>query len=264
MFFCFGLKMEIMKIREVIRLSFSLAKTNFKLRNEGSYLGIAWYLLGPLALFFIILFIRGEAFPGAIAPEYPIYLLIGITGFNFFRQSITTSIQAITMNASFIKSINNISLETFVVATVFEATFSHVFEVVLVAAFMAYFGVPLLGILLYPISFLVFFPFILGAGFFCATIGTFTADLDNLWMIASQLLFFVTPIFYTATPGTTLYAVNLFNPAFYFISISRSFLIDRVFPPLWMFGVLLGMGVLICFIGVRLFEAKKYKLAEQV
>ena len=28
-----------------IQIGFQLAKTNFKLRNEGSYLGIFWYLL---------------------------------------------------------------------------------------------------------------------------------------------------------------------------------------------------------------------------
>lgn len=251
-------------MKDILRLSFSLAKTNFKLRNEGSYLGVFWYLLGPLALFFIILFVQGAAFPGASIPSYPIYLLIGITGFNFFRQSITTSIRAISMNASFVKSINNISLETFAVATILEATFSHVFEIALVAAFMLYFGIPLVGILLYPISFLVFFPFIVGAAFFCATLGAYTTDLDNLWMIASQLLFFATPIFYVAKPGTMLYTLNLFNPVFYFVSISRSFLIERAFPPLWMFGVLLGMGVVACLVGIKLFQSKKRSFAEKV
>ena len=251
-------------MKEILRLSFSLAKTSFKLRNEGSYLGIMWYLLGPLALFFIILFVKGAAFPGTSAPSYPIYLLIGITGFNFFRQSITTSIQAINMNAGFIRSINNISLETFVLATILESVFSHIFEIALVAAFMIYFGVPVLGILLYPLSFLVFFPFILGAGFFCAAVGVYTTDLDNIWMIASQLLFFVTPVFYTIEPGTMLHTVNLFNPVFYFVNISRSLLIDRTFPPLWMFGVILGMGALACFVGIKIFEAKKRELAEKV
>ena len=251
-------------MREILRLSFSLAKTNFKLRNEGSYLGIVWYLLGPLALFFIILFVKGAAFPGTSAPSYPIYLLVGITGFNFFRQSITTSIQAINANAGFLKSINNISPETFVLSTILEAAFSHAFEVALVAVFMIYFGVPIMGILLYPISFLVFLPFVIGAGFFCATVGVYTIDLDNVWMILSQLLFFVTPIFYTVEPGTALYTVNLFNPLFYFVRISRDLLIHQSFPPVRIFGALLVAGAIACFIGIKLFESKKRELAERV
>jgi ABC-type polysaccharide/polyol phosphate export permease len=83
-------------------------------------------------------------------------------------------------------------------------------------------------------------------------------------MIASQLLFFVTPVFYTIEPGTMLHTVNLFNPVFYFVNISRSLLIDRTFPPLWMFGVILGMGALACFVGIKIFEAKKRELAEKV
>ncbi len=251
-------------VTDILRLSFSLAKTNFKLRNEGSYLGIAWYLLGPLALFFIILFVRGAAFPGAAIASYPIYLLIGITGFNFFRQSISLSIRAITSSAEFIKSINNISPETFVISTILESSFSHVFEMLLVALFMIYFGVPLVGILFYPISFLAFLPFVLGAGFFCATIGAYAIDVDNIWAIMSQLFIFVTPIFYTMVPGTTLATVNLFNPLFYYINISRNLLISRSFPPFSSFAAILGMGVLACVVGIGFFESKKHNLAEEL
>ena len=44
------------KIKSISALSFSLAKANFKIRNEGSYLGIFWYLLEPLAFFIVLLF----------------------------------------------------------------------------------------------------------------------------------------------------------------------------------------------------------------
>ncbi|HNU96023.1 MAG TPA: hypothetical protein PKH95_01275 [Candidatus Magasanikbacteria bacterium] len=38
------------KINNIFNLSWQLAKANFKLRNEGSYLGIFWYLLDPLLM----------------------------------------------------------------------------------------------------------------------------------------------------------------------------------------------------------------------
>jgi ABC-type polysaccharide/polyol phosphate export permease len=252
------------QLRKNLRISLTFAWTNFRLRNEGSYLGVAWYLLGPLALFFIILSIQHSAFSGSTIPYYPIYLLIGITGFNFFRQSIAFSIRVIGANAEFVKSINNISIGTFVVSAVLEAFFSHLFEIVLVAAFMVYFGVPLVGILLYPLALLVFLPFVIGASFFCAALGAQVSDLDNLWIILSQLFLFATPIFYVTAPGSFIHSLNLFNPLAYFLNVAREFVIFRQFAPVSTFAGLLGLGAIACLIGIGFFEKKKHSFAEKI
>ena len=89
---------KINKIKNILRISLALAKVNFNLRIEGSYLGVLWYLLNPLILFAVLWFVKEAAFAEVKINYYPLYLLIGIAGFNFFKQAITSSIDAISSN----------------------------------------------------------------------------------------------------------------------------------------------------------------------
>ncbi len=63
--------MRLKDVRNILRISLILAKTNFKLRIEGSYLGILWYLLNPLALFLILLLIKTYCIFRSLHPLLP-------------------------------------------------------------------------------------------------------------------------------------------------------------------------------------------------
>lgn len=249
--------------KKTFLLSFSIAKANFKLRNEGSYLGIFWYLLNPLSLFAILLFLRGAFFSTEHIKFYPIYLLIGIIMINFFNQLIGFSINVIQNNSGYIKSIK-ISQEVFVFAMVIQFIFSHIFELMLVAILFVFFKVSLIGILLYLFIFIFFTIFVLGLCLIFAVIGLYINDFNNIWSIASQLLFFITPIFYSISPGTNLSAINHFNPLFHFITITRDVAIYGIFPPLPIILLMIGISVGSFFVGSIIFNKFKGKFAELV
>lgn len=217
------------QLLKTLRISWSLARVNFSLRIEGSYLGVFWYLLGPLATFFVILFIKKSAFSGVIIDNYPAYLLIGLVGLHFFQQAITYSIDSIKNNAGYIKSISHLPLESLVLSAVLQAAFSHLFEIGAAIILLIILQVPLVNLIFYPLVFFVFFILTLGLGFLTATIGVYIRDLNNLWSIFSQLLLFFTPIIYFAAPGTLVYLANLANPLFYFLEIARSFIVYEEF-----------------------------------
>ena len=252
-----------MKIDSVLSLSYSIAKANFKLRNEGSYLGIFWYLLSPLSLFLIILFIRGSIVSTEGVANYPLYLLLGLVMVNFFSQLIHSATNVIQANSGFIKSIK-IPLEVFVFSIVLQSIFSHAFEVLLIALFFIYFHISLIGIFFYLIVFAFFAIFVLGLCLFFATLGLYVSDLGNIWTIASQLLFFLTPTFYIVHPGTSLYLGNLFNPIFYFMTAARDVAIYGTMPAWWMIGVMLAVSTLSFCVGALVFNKFKGRFAELV
>ena len=163
---------------KTISLSYSIAKANFKLRNEGSYLGIFWYLLNPLSLFVILLFLRGAFFSTENIKFYPIYLLIGIIMINFFNQLIGFSVNIIKNNSGYVKSIK-ISQEVFVFSMVIQSIFSHMFELMLVAVLFIYFKVSLIGILFYLFIFIFFTIFTSGLCLIFAVIGLYINDFNN-------------------------------------------------------------------------------------
>lgn len=251
------------KISETLSLGYSLAKANFKVRNEGSYLGILWYLLNPLCFFLIILYIRGALVPTETIDQYPLYLLMGLTMLNFFSQVIRSSVSLIEANSGIIKSIK-IPYEIFVISTLLQAVFSHAFEVLLMAAFFLYFHVPLVGMLLYAVVFVFYAAFALGLSFLATTIGLYFSDLENVWAVVSQLLLFLTPVFYLVSPGTRLYAANLLDPFFYFMTVARDAAIYRTLPPAWMSLTAVGVSLASCAVGILVFETCKGRFAEYV
>jgi ABC-type polysaccharide/polyol phosphate export permease len=251
------------KIRNIIGLSLILAKANFKLRNEGSYLGILWYLLNPLLLFLIILFIRGVAFSGSKIEFYPIYLLFGIVMSNLFTSIAGSSINSVSGNASFITSMK-IEYEPFILSNIFQFVFSHLFEVALIAVFMVFYKISLIGIIYYFIILFFFLVFLTGVSFLFSTIGTYVSDFSNVWNFASQLLFFITPTFYAIKATDPNYYMNLFNPFFYFLDVSRQIVVYQKMPELWM--ILASIGISIGFLagGLFVFEKFKHKFSELV
>ena len=256
------IKKNLRNAKSVLGLSYSIAKADFKMRNEGSYLGIFWYLLTPLAMFLIILFVRG-AINSSSTSDYPVYLLIGLIMFNYFRATTSTSITDISGNSNYVKSMK-ISYESLVCSRIIQSVFSHIFEVVLIIVFMIFFRESLFGLLFYPFLFLFFVLFILGLSFLLSTIGTFINDLSNVWSVLMQFLFFATPIFYAANPGDSVYLANLFNPMFYFLSIARDMIIYRTLPETWMTAIMILFSLVTFLIGFIVFEKNKSKFAERV
>lgn len=243
-----------------IRLSFTLAKANFKLRNEGSYLGVLWYLLNPLALFFTILIVRKTAFSHSEITMYPVYLLIGLVIMGYLNRAIGISADIIRGNSGFIKSIQ-VPSEVLVLSTMIHLFLLHIFEIFLIVGLGLYFDVPLFGIVLYVASVALFTLFLLGLAFSFSTIGVFVSDIANLWSICSQFIFFITPTFYSLQEGTFIYLVNQFNPLYYFMTLSREALIFGTASVQVMFFACIYTMVSVG-IGLYIFSKYRIKFAE--
>lgn len=250
------------KLIGTLGLAIQLAKANFKLKNEGSFLGIFWYLLEPFLLFLIIVGIR-SFFGGGSIENYPLYLLLGLVMYNFFSVTTGTTTGVITSSSNFIKSIK-INHESLIISRVLEGIYSHFFEIILFAGFMIFFKVSLIWILVYPIIIGFFIIFVLGISFILATLGVYIVDMNNAWRVITRLLFFLTPIFYLVEKGTLIYKINLFNPVFYFITIARELIINNSIPEYWMIEVMIGISLVSFAVGIFVFERYKNKFAEMV
>ncbi len=251
------------KIKGILGLSFSLAVAKFKTRNEGSYLGILWYLIEPLLLFALILFVRGAAFSNTGIENYPIYLIIGLLTLQFFSKSTASSLETVEENKNYIKNMK-ISHESLVISNVLRMIFSHFFEVIILVVLMIVFGGYFLGIIFYPLVFFSYILFILGASFLFAVIGAFIKDFANVWKIFTMLLLFASPIFYVVEKGTLLYKLNLFNPIFHYASALRDILIQGQVPALINIFVLIFLPIFFIIFGLWIFEKYKYKFAELI
>jgi ABC-type polysaccharide/polyol phosphate export permease len=250
------------KLKSVLGLSLSLAKTNFKVRNEGSFLGIFWYLLEPLVFFIVLFFIRGVILQKPIE-NYPMYLFIGLIMFNFFNAVTNYSTGIIQSNAGFIKSLK-INKEAFVISGVLQFVFSHFFEFIIFIGFSIYFHNNLLWLLFYPFIFFLFCIFIIGVSFILSVIGVYIKDLKNVWSVVTRLLWFVTPIFYAVSGDSIFQKISMWNPLYHFINITREIIVFHRFPTLFTMFLAVFFSLLVFFIGLYIFEKNKNKLAERI
>jgi len=257
------MKRFFQKLKQVLGLSLAIAKAEFKLRNEGSYLGILWYLLNPLLMFGLLLLIFSTRL-GTDIPSYPIYLLLGIVMFNFFQSSTIESTKSIIKeDAGIIKSIN-FQKESLIFAIILKSLFSHFFEILLFAILLIVFKINLVLILAYlPMLVLLSF-FTLGVSLILSSLTVYFVDLENIWNFAVRLIWFGTPIFYAIEGQTRLFYLNLFNPMFYFITTAREIIIYSNLPQIWLILGCVFYSLLFLFAGLILFNKLKNKFAEMI
>ncbi|MFH1968466.1 MAG: ABC transporter permease [bacterium] len=250
------------KIKSVIGLSFQIAKANFKVRNEGSFLGIFWYLLEPLAFFVILLFIGGLISQNSIE-KYPMYLFLGIMMFNFFTAVTISSTEIIQGNADFIKSLK-VNKESFVISVMLQFIFSHFFEFIILVILTIFMKINILFLLSYPIIFFLFCLFTMGISFMLSVFGVYVNDLKNVWSVFVRLLWFMTPVFYTIGGSGLIHKISMFNPLYHFINISRDIIIYHRLPQINTMLLAIFYSVSIFLIGLFIFEKNKNKLAEKI
>ena len=109
--------------------------------------------------------------------------------------------------------------------------------------------------LLYPIGCLVLFN--IGVGLILSALFVFFRDIQYLWSVFTQLLMYMSAIFYRID-GYSPMAQNLFllNPVYLFIRYFRKIVIEATIPSVW-FHLLMAADVLIVLgLGFRMY--KKY------
>ena len=84
-----------------------LVKTDFKLRYQGSMLGMVWSVLKPLMLFAVmyVVFVRFLRF-GAGIPHFAVSLLLAQTLWSFFQESTSQGMRAIVDRGDLLRKIN--------------------------------------------------------------------------------------------------------------------------------------------------------------
>ncbi|MCA9478529.1 MAG: ABC transporter permease [Nanoarchaeota archaeon] len=248
-----------MSLRTFLELSYQMGVAEFHAKNEGSYLGIFWYLLSPLLMFLSLWLIFFDRI-GQSIPSYPGYLLLGIVLFSFFQDITTKSIRLMRNQYQLITSIN-FNKATLVLSAVITQLLSHFFELFLLVIIFSIFGISPVGLLLYlPLIFL-FAAFTYGFSLLLVSLGSYFKDLDNIWVFFTRLLWFVTPIFYSFEGQKRLFILNQFNPVYHFISVAREMTLYAHLPLLSVLLIII-LTIISIVIGTLLFNRSKYRFAE--
>ena len=84
-----------------------LVKTDFKLRYQGSFLGIGWSVLQPLMLFCVMYAVFAKFLRMSDGtPTYPVVLLMGISAWQFVQESTSVGLRAIVDRGDLLRKIH--------------------------------------------------------------------------------------------------------------------------------------------------------------
>ena len=177
-----------------------LVKTDFKLRYQGSMLGMAWSVLKPLMLFAVmyVVFVRFLRF-GAGIPHFAVSLLLAQTLWAFFQEATSQGMQAIVGRGDLLRKLKFPKYIVVVSSTV-SALINLVISLFVVLIFMIVNGVEFRPtILLFPLVVVELYIFALGIAFLLSTMFVKFRDIGHIWDVIMQAWFYATPIIYPLT-----------------------------------------------------------------
>jgi len=185
--------------RRFFELTLTLARTEFKLRYYGSVLGYVWSLMRPLLYFGVLyVFFTVILHVGQGIPHYGVYLLTGIVLWNYVLEATTISVTALVDREGLIRKVRFPRL-VIPLSVAMTSMFNLAMNLITVIVFALANGIsPTLGWLwMLPIllGFIIF-----GSGIsmlLCALYVRFR-DIKPIWDVVGQILFYASPIMYTA------------------------------------------------------------------
>lgn len=236
---------ELVRYRDLLRV---LISKTIKTRYKRSAIGILWTLLNPL-LTMLVLTIAFSAMMRSAVPSYPVYLLIGLVVWNLFSGSTAWSMGTYIGAGGLLRQAH-MPPTVFAVACVGNCLINFFFSLVPLCIMMLLLGHPFHSTWWFvPIAVFIVSAFSLGVALFVSALGVFFSDVVEMYQIALQAWFYLTPIIYPVEFLPAKYAwIVWVNPMYHMIELVRAPIFQGHLPhaatviicTLWAFAALAG------------------------
>ena len=254
------LKKRIYSLYQYRFLLRELVAKDIKLKYRRSFLGYVWSILNPLLIMGIMVAVFSNIFRFDIE-NFPVYLIIGQTLFNFLTESTTQAIYSITGNATLLKK-TYVPKYIFTISKVTSSLVNLLFSLgAMIIVFLVCKVKFTLLFLLIPIVLLQLYIFCMGLGLFLAQFSVFFRDIQYIYAAATTAWAYLTPLFYPMNmlPDYLSKLIKLYNPMYNYITQFRMIVMYQQLPEieLILFGIIEALFVLI--IGIYFFYRNQNK-----
>jgi ABC-2 type transport system permease protein len=262
-------------------LTWTLARTEFKLAFFGSTLGYLWQLMRPLLLFGVIYAVISSVIKAfADAPYYAVALLLGIVLFNFYSEATGGAVTSLVLRENLVRKIEFPRLAV-PLSTDLTALMNLSLNLIPVFIFLLAAGGSVRASWLeLPLLLLMLAAFTSGLGMLLSVGYVRYRDVRPIWEVVLQMTFYASPIFYPITAlGTVdilgvpvnLKHVVMANPFVAVLEQARHALIDPRYPSaasaigggaMILIPVLIAVAVIV--VGFVVFDRAAPRVAEQL
>jgi ABC-2 type transport system permease protein len=221
--------------RRFFNLMWTLAVTDYKLRFYGSVLGYVWTLARPFLFFGVIYFVFTEIVGlDKNVPNYGVYILFALVLFQFFGEATGGCVNALVVRESMLRKMRFPRL-VIPLSVVLTAVFNLGMTLIAVFIFAIASGVyPRWGWLELPVIIGLLTVFATGVGLLLSALFVRYRDVQPIWEVFSQLLFYASPVLYVATMVPESYQrAYLINPVAALLTEMRHSIADPGARHVW-------------------------------
>lgn len=255
-----------------------LVRTDFRLRYQGSFLGIAWSVLKPLMMFCVMYVVFGKFLRMSDGTStYPVVLLLGISSWQFVTESTSIGLRSVVDRGDLLRKIHFPNYIVVVSATM-GALISYAINLVVVLVFALIARVQFTRrVVLVPINIIELYAVTLGLTLIMATLYVYFRDIAHIWEVLQQVIFYAMPIIYPLSYVTdrggilaTLARMELLNPFAQTIQdIRHNFIAPETQPTIWnqfsnpaIKAIPIVLTLLCLGLGIYLFRRNSRRFAE--
>lgn len=238
-----------------------LVSRDFKVKYKRSVLGILWSLLYPIMMMIVMAIVFSNVFkfstPGV---NYLVYLLTGLTFFNYFSEASNLAMSSVVANFGLI---NKIYIPKYIFP-LSKCLFVGInFLLTLIPLYLVIFftgtGINVYHLLL-PFSFLCLFLFTVGMGFLLSTISVFLRDMFYIYGIIITIWTYLTPVMYDINMiDSQLQFFMKCNPLYQYINFARTIILYHQCPTVDQFLMCLISSLIVLFLGIFVFKKNQDK-----
>jgi ABC-type polysaccharide/polyol phosphate export permease len=258
-------------------LLYLLSLKELRTRYKKSVLGWAWSLFNPLSqmLIFTVIFLYvfvAQPLPGDPSGlrNFPLYFLVGLLPWNFFAITTSVAMGSVQGGAGLIKKVT-FPHEHLVFSVVIAQLVTVLIETsILIIALLIAGQNPFPWVPLLLVVYALWAVFTTGVALALSAANVFFHDVQYLWGIVSQVLFYATPVIYftanlpDVAVGRAMKAIANFGPTGAFIVAFHNLLYDGRIPSTERWAYMTILAAVSFVLGSWIFSRLSPRFAEEM
>ncbi|MBR2134068.1 MAG: ABC transporter permease [Eubacterium sp.] len=246
-----------------------LTRKNVKLKYRNSWLGILWSFIQPLLYMIVLSVVFGGIF-GTNRKDiicFPVYLFTGRLLFSFFTTSTKQAMTSFRRNQAIIKKVY-VPKYMYPLSSILSNFVTFAISILCLICVWIFFKTTGIQngdelhvngyVLLCWIPMVLLLIFSTGVGLILSVVSVYFRDIEYIWEVMCQLLFYMVPIIYHLNRITTPWIKNIIkiNPLYSMIELFRQCVLYHQIMSWRMLGYAAVVSFLTLIIGIWFFNKK--------
>lgn len=254
---------DLYAYRELLK---SNVKKEIRGKYKGSFLGILWSFVNPLLMTLVYALVFPYLLRGSGYEHYTTFLIIGILPWNWFTTCISQGTFTVLGNGGIIKKVY-FPREILPISVVTSGIVNYLISCLVMFIFLICSGIGFSKyIVFFPIIMIAQYLLTLGIIFITSAINVYVRDLEYIINFFIQMLFYGTPILYSADMfmGTKIELLVKMNPMATIINSYKDIFYWQNMPHINSLLIVLVASAVFCYVGLLIFRKLSKDFAEEV